>query len=47
MLEIAALVAVVLLIVFAVRRLKEKNVKLPREDEGQRHHRGRGGGGLM
>lgn len=45
--EAVGAVAVALLVVLAVGRLREKSVKIPSDDEGQRHHRGRGGGGLM
>ncbi|KRF06212.1 hypothetical protein ASH00_08085 [Arthrobacter sp. Soil782] len=46
-LEAFAVVALSLLISLALRHLREKHVKLRADDEGQRHHRGRGGGGLM
>lgn len=46
-LEAVAVVALALLMSLALGRLREKNVKLTADDEGQRHHRGRGGGGLM
>lgn len=45
--EAAGAVAVGLLIVLVAARLRESAVKVPSDDEGQRHHRGRGGGGLM
>lgn len=46
-LEAVGAVAVVLLITLAIGRIRETAVKVPSDDEGQRHHRGRGGGGLM
>ena len=46
-LDAFAVVALSLLIALALRHLREKHVKLRADDEGQRHHRGRGGGGLM
>lgn len=45
--EAVAAVAVVLLITLAIGRLRETASRVPSEEEGQRHHRGRGGGGLM
>lgn len=45
--EGAALVALSPLISLALAYLREKDVLLGAEDTGQRHHRGRGGGGLM
>lgn len=45
--EAAGAVAVGLLVVLVTARLRESAVKVPSDDEGQRHHRGRGGGGLM
>lgn len=47
LLEAAGAVAVGLVIVLVTARLREGGVKVPSDDEGQRHHRGRGGGGLM
>lgn len=47
LLEAVAAVAVVLLAVLVLGRLRETAVKVRSQDEGQRHHRGRGGGGLM
>ncbi|GAB3554587.1 hypothetical protein GCM10027404_29010 [Arthrobacter tumbae] len=46
-LDAFGVVAISLLISLALRHLREKHVKLRADDEGQRHHRGRGGGGLM
>ncbi|MFP5314389.1 hypothetical protein SAMN04488693_101438 [Arthrobacter subterraneus] len=46
-LEGAAIVALSLLISLALGQLREKDVKLTADDTGQRHHGGRGGGGLV
>lgn len=47
LLEAAGAVAVGLVIVLVTARLREGAIRVPSDDEGQRHHRGRGGGGLM
>ncbi len=47
LLDAVAAVAVALLIALVLGRLRETAVKIASNDEGQRHHRGRGGGGLM
>lgn len=46
-LEGAAIVASSLLISLALGQLRERDVKLTADDTGQRHHGGRGGGGLI
>jgi hypothetical protein len=46
-LEGAAVVALSSLVALIIGRLREKDVKLTADDEGQRHSRGRGGSGLM
>lgn len=47
LLEAAAAVALSLLVALTVGRLRESDPRLPADDEGQRHSRGRGGSGLM
>lgn len=46
-LDAVTVVAVALGIAWALGRLRERAVGVPSDDEGQRHHRGRGGSGLM
>lgn len=46
-LEGAAVAGLSLLISLALGQLREKDVKLGADDTGQRHHGGRGGGGLI
>ncbi|MGJ9404543.1 hypothetical protein [Arthrobacter sp. KK5.5] len=46
-LESVAILALSLLIALALDQQREKDVKLGTDDTGQRHHGGRGGGGLI
>lgn len=47
LLEAIAVIAISLLVALITGHLRESDTRLPADDEGQHHSRGRGGSGLM